>query len=248
MGFWGVVKNVVKNSDIVLLVCDARMPELSKNSGLEEMALRYRKRIVFVFTKIDLVSEKYLENVKRKYSEGFFVSGVKNIGVGRLKRNLFIIAKRIGVKRARIGVVGYPNVGKSALINALAKRALTRVARYAGTTRGIQWIKAGGLFILDSPGVIPYKDSEIALGILGSKDSEKLQNIERVAFEVVKIFVNYDRKILEDLYGIRILDDYSNILEEIGRKKGFLLKGGVIDEKRAALLILRDWQRGKLRL
>ena len=62
------------------------------------------------------------------------------------------------------------------------------------------------------------------------------------------MFMHYNPKILENLYGISISDNETNVLEEIGRKKGLLLKGGIIDEHRAAIQVLRDWQKGKLRL
>ena len=248
MGYWPVVKKVVKDSDIILLIGDARLPEISQNKELEEMVSKYGKKLVLAFTKIDLVSEKYLDFIKEKYKdkEALFVSGTQNIGIAKLKEVLIITGKRMGIKEPKIGVVGYPNVGKSAVINALAKRASAKVASYAGTTRGIQWIRAGSLLVLDSPGVVPFEDNEAILGVLGAKNPEKLRNVEKVGLEIVKMFFNYDKRILEELYEIKI-EDPDNALEEIGRKKGLLLKGGIADEKRAAMQILRDWQKGRLR-
>ena len=248
MSFWPVTKRVIKDSDILLLVADVRMPEFSRNKGLQEMADMYRKPIVLVFNKQDLVTLPFLNSVKVKYPDAFFVSGTQNTGISNLRRNLFILAKRLKIESPRIGVVGYPNVGKSAIINALAKRARTKVSAHAGTTKGIQWVKSGGLFILDSPGVIPFEDSEASLGILGSKNPEKLRNVDKVGTKIVRMFMHYNPKILENLYGISISDNETNVLEEIGRKKGLLLKGGIIDEHRAAIQVLRDWQKGKLRL
>ena len=250
MGFWPVTKRVVKDSDIILLILDARVPELSRNKELERIVEYHHKKMIYVFNKTDIVSFKYLDYIKRKYTDAFFVSGTLNIGINDLKRNLLILAKKMKIKNLKIGVVGYPNVGKSAIINALAKRAKARVSKRAGTTRGIQWIRAGSLFILDSPGVVPFSDSEADLGVLGAKNPEKLRNVEAVALEIVKIFIEYDKKILENLYGIKTenLNDIGEVLEEIGKKKGFLLKGGVVDNHRAALFVIRDWQKGKLRL
>lgn len=248
MGFWPVVKKVVKDSDIILLIGDVRMPELSFNKKLREMIAFHRKQLVVVFTKEDLVSQQYLHSIKEKYADAFFVSGTQNLGISKLKEHLMIMAKRLKIKEPKIGVVGYPNVGKSAIINALAKREKARVSMRAGTTRGIQWIKAGSLLILDSPGVIPFEDREISLGVLGAKNPEKLKNVEKAGLEIIKIFLNRNKKALENLYGIKIDgEDYGTIIEEIGRKKGFLLKGGVVDERRVAFLVLKDWHKGKLR-
>ena len=247
MGYWPVVKRVVKDSDIVVLVGDVRMPELSKNKTLERMIALHDKTLVRVFTKIDLVSRGYLGRVEKDHKGCIFVSGTQNKGISKLKSKLMIMSKKMGIEEPRVGVVGYPNMGKSAIINALAKRGKARVSKRAGTTRGIQWIRAGSLFILDSPGVVPEDDREFELAVLGSKNPEKLRNIERVALEIIRMFVDYNIGVLEEGYGV-VADDSEEILERIAQAKGFLLKRGVRDVHRAALLVLRDWQKGKLRL
>ncbi len=241
-----MVKRVVKDSDIVLIILDARMPGLSRNRILLKMIRFHKKKYIYVFNKIDLVSEVYLKGLKKDFEDAYFVSGSKNIGLKKLKTELLIRSKRMK-KDVIIGVVGYPNVGKSAIINALAKRAKAKVARVAGTTKGLQLIKAGGLKILDSPGVVPFEDNEIKLGILGAKNPEKIKNIGKVVFALIKSFIKGHRKGLGKHYGIDISgkEEYE-ILLEIGKKRGFLLKKGVIDENRTSLAILRDWQRGKL--
>lgn len=248
MGFWPVVKKVVYESDIILLILDARMPELSRNKALERILEINNKEFIVVFNKIDLVSEEYLNKVRDENKQAFFVSGTNNIGISRLKTAIMILAKRKGIEYPRIGVVGYPNVGKSAIINAIAKRARTKISKHAGTTKGIQWVKAGSLYILDSPGVIPFEDRETLLGVIGAKDPEKIKNVYKVAVEIVRMLFNYNRKILEDEYKIEIGEDYWDVFEQIGKKRGFLLKGGVIDENRTSMQIVRDWQRGKLKL
>lgn len=248
MGFWPVTKKVVKESDILLLIADVRMPESSRNRELERVVKFHGKRIIYVFNKIDIVSLKYLNFVKERYPDAFFVSGVKNIGINELKRSILILAKRMKIKDPRVGVVGYPNTGKSAVINAIAKRARTKVSAKAGTTKGIQWVKVGDLLVIDSPGVVPFRDNELMLGVMGAKNIEKVRNVERIAYEILKMLTVYDKKVIEDCYGLTIGGkDQGEILEEIGRKKNFLLKGGIVDERRAALLVVKDWHRGKLK-
>jgi len=275
MGYWPVVKRVVKDSDIVLFVLDARMPELSYNMQLEKMLKMYRREFVKVFTKIDLVSNSELDRLRKKYRGDYFVSGVKNIGMSKLKEGLMIMAKRGGVKEPFIGVVGYPNVGKSAIINALAKRAKAKVSGRAGTTKGIQWVNAGSLRILDSPGVVPFEDNEVGLGLLGAKNVEKMKRLDKVTFAIIDRFLESDVSRLEELYSFktdkgddakvhcegcgtldiqmskkkqkRPLDAY-DVLLKIGLAKGFLIKGGKVDERRAMEKIVRDWQSGVLRL
>ncbi len=245
MGFWPVVKHVIKNTDIVLEIVDARMPYLSRNKSLEKMINFHKRKYIIVFNKIDLVPKDKLEELRDNYKFAFFVSGVKNIGLKSLKTHLLIEAKKLG-REIRVGVIGYPNVGKSAVINALGKRARAKVARLAGTTKGIQWIKVSDILILDSPGVVPIGDTETKLGMMGAKNPEKIKNLQKIVFALMRELGN---EVLEKNYGIKIeeKDDEQDILEKIGLKRGFLVKGGKVDENRTCMSILREWQKGKLR-
>ncbi|MEM4259412.1 MAG: GTPase [Candidatus Pacearchaeota archaeon] len=251
MTYLGIVKNIIRKSDIVLVVIDARMPELSRNEQLERAITRMGKKFFLVLNKTDLISKEHFTFLKRKYPHGFFVAGPSNIGINRLRTAILIAAKKAGIENPKIGVVGYPNVGKSAIINALAHRAKARISPIAGTTRGVQIIRAGSLQILDSPGVFPYGDDELKLGILAAKNPEEIKNPELVACEIIKMFFASNLKGLEDFYGVKAKtgenDAYEAMLE-IGKARKFLLKGGIIDERRTALQIIMDWQRGKLRI
>ncbi len=250
MGYWGVVKLVIKKADIILFVLDARMPEMSRNRELERTIRKLGKELVYVFNKIDLISKESLEKLRKEYPDYYFVSGIKNIGMKKLKTDLIIMGKRMGLKEIHVGIVGYPNVGKSAVINALAKRKRTMISPIAGTTRGFQLVKAGGLWVVDSPGVIPMREGEATLGILGAKSAEQIRNREKVAIGIINLFIHNNKKALEEYYGLdlNLIGDPYEILLMIGRKKGHLIKGGVVDENRTATHIIRDWQSGKLKL
>ena len=241
--------NVVKSSDILVFVSDARMPELSRNRRLEELIARFNKHCVSVFTKIDLVSEEQLARLKEQYPATIFVSGTRNIGLKQLKIKILIIGKRFGNPRPKIGIVGYPNVGKSAIINALAHRRRTAVSPKAGTTRGVQFVKAGSLKILDTPGVIPAEDSEHKLALLAAKNPEKLKNPENIALDILNMMLQNNKPALKAIYGIQPeSEDAYELLLQIGNHRGFLKRGGAVDEVKTALTIIRNWQRGKLRL
>jgi ribosome biogenesis GTPase A len=87
------------------------------------------------------------------------------------------LAKRMGIegKAPTVGVVGYPNVWKSSIINCLAKRAKAKHQILPGLRAGFSGSRAGGLNILDSPGVVPLQDSSVKLSIAGAKDPEKVK-------------------------------------------------------------------------
>jgi ribosome biogenesis GTPase A len=250
MSFWPVVKRVIKDADIVVEVLDARVPNESLNEEIERFVRKEEKVLVRAFTKIDLVSRERIIELRKKFPDCYLVSGVKNIGISKLKTGLLIIGKSLGKTEPIVGIVGYPNMGKSAIINALCKRGKTKVSRMAGTTKNIQWVKAGSLRILDSPGVVPMDDKEIRLGVIGSKNPEKLKNPERAVFEIIKLFMNNGKKHrLEEYYGIEIgyHENVDVILEKIAIAKKLLRKGGIIDEHRAIFMFLKDWQAGNLR-
>lgn len=249
MGFWPLVEALIRKSDIVVLVIDARMPELSRNESLEKKVARLNKPLVIACNKIDLADESDLSNLRKNHSDWHFVSGARNIGISKLKIFLMIMGKKMGIKNPQIGIVGYPNVGKSAIINALAHRARTSVSSTAGTTRGIQWVKAGGLDIIDSPGVIPSEDKDSELGLIAAKNPEKIANPEKVASRIISLFLIKNPKRLQEYFKLsdeQMKNHSYEIMVEIGRKRGFLSKGGIVDETKTAIQIIREWQKGKL--
>src|SRR3989344_2350443 len=228
MSFWPTVKKVIREAYIILLVLDARMPVLSMNREVKEKVEMYKKKMFIIFNKIDLISEQQLRDLKKDNPDTFFVSSSKNIGISKLKRKLIFIGENKDLETMKVGVVGYPNVGKSFLINTLSKRARAQVSSTAGTTKGIQWIKYGSLKFLDSPGVIPYEDGSSKLGILGAKNPQKLKNPYKTAYELIEMFIKKNKKALEEYYQLKFNDDVEDILNAIGKRRGFLLKGGII--------------------
>jgi len=261
MGFWPVVLNVLRNSDVVLLVLDARMPEIARNSEIVSKVEKAGKKLVYVFNKCDLIGAKDLATLRKDYPDtlsghknlragGFFVSALKRRGVGDLKKSLNEMAFEWRRESLRVGIVGYPNAGKSSLINVLVPGAGVRVKSVSGTTRKTEWIRSGKLRIMDSPGVIPAGDDKIKIGLTASKDPHKIRNPEKVALKIVEFLAGKDSGILERFYGVSDVEGlniYDTFLA-IGKKKGFLVKGGEVDEDRCAVRIIDDWQRGRIGL
>jgi|SRR3989344_892233 len=250
MGYFETVEHVITKADVVLLIVDARLPELAKNKELESLVTRRGKKLLIVFNKIDLVNVSDLAKLRKNFSNAFFVSGSKNIAISKLKTGIIIEAKRMRIEFPHVGVIGYPNVGKSAIINALAHGSRTKVSSVAGTTKGVQWVKVGKLRVIDSPGVITYDEDESWLGLIGAKNPEQMHDQEKVACNIINHALKKNKRALEVFYDIELpkektMDSYE-ILLEIGKKRGFLMKKGLVDEKRTSIQIIRDWQKGKL--
>lgn len=249
MGFWPVVNDMMRNVDIVVVVADARLPLMSINRAIMDKIDRIGLAYVIAFTKKDLASKDALLEIQENYPGALTLSGTKNQGVKALKEKLYTIANTLKIEEPRIGFVGYPNVGKSALINAMAHRARAKVSNVPGTTRGVQWIKVGGLRVLDSPGVIPFEDKNARLVLLGAKNADMVKSAEWSSIQIIKFLLEKNPEALKNYFKLdSLVSDPYEILLQIGEKRKFLRKGGVVDEDRTSRTIIREWQTGKLRI
>ena len=109
--------------------------------------------------------------------------------------------------------------------------------------------------INDSPGIIPLKKwDEVRYGLIGARDVNKIKELELVANHIIQLFLKDDdtQKSLEKFYDIKIheeiLNDPEEILELIGKRRGFMKSGGVVDENKTSKDIIKNWQAGTLRL
>jgi len=253
--FWRIVDRVIFESDILLEVVDARMPNLTRNKKVENMIRRKRKSLILVINKSDLITRGMRISFSRQLDskEAVFVSCKERTGLFALKEIILELAKKGRHSNfIKVGVIGYPNTGKSSVINVLSGfKEVAKTSPIAGFTTGVQWIKGkGGLMFTDTPGVIPPDEKDEAeQALMSIIDPNKLKNPDFAAMKIIQLFLDNNRSGLEKYYGVSAkAGNASEILLEIGRKKNFLLKGDQVDEGRTALAIIRDWQKGKLLL
>ena len=271
--YWDLIARIINGSDLVLEILDARFVELSRNEEVERLVKEIGRPLIFVVNKSDLISrnglEKQISGLKN-YGEVVFISSknkkstkillyaIKKVFKKYGKREILenkIKGRKISYREAKaeivVGVLGYPNVGKSSVINALAHKKKVKVSKKAGTTHGIHWVKASNeIKLIDSPGVIPLsKDDEVRYGLIGAKDVEKLKNLEIVVNAIINLFIKSNKNSFEKFYDIKIISaNPEEIVNSISEKKRHLLKGGNPDKHRTCSMIIRDWQQGKLRL
>ena len=252
--YWKNVEAVIRQSNVVLEVIDARIPDLTRNERIEEITKRQRKPLIIVVNKCDLITEEMRDRILDdfKFKKFVLVATKTRYGIQKLKDMINeLVKKRRRQKIINVGIVGYPNTGKSSLINTLSKKSKTRISSIAGFTRGIQWIAGDeNLRFLDTPGVIPFSmKDEIQQALISIIDPNKLVNPDLVAMRIIDLFVKFNKKYFENFYNIIINDEDSlEIIFKIGRKKNFLKKGSEVDDSRTAIMIIYDWQRGKLLL
>jgi len=145
-------------------------------------------------------------------------------------------------------IVGIPNVGKSTLINLLARRKSAGVGNMPGFTKAQKWVHGEGFDLLDTPGILwpnlTENQSGIKLALIGCIKEEILPTLDLVKYALEYLNKNY-HDLLINKYKIEYTDANS-YLEEFAKVKGHLLKNNEVDIMRSALLILNDLKNGRI--
>ncbi len=196
VNYWKIVRQVINNSDVLLLVLDARFVEQTRHEELEQVISNSGKKCIYVLSKCDLVAEGHLSYWKSKLKPCVFVSAHKHYGLTILKRMLLQYAKN---KDIIVGIVGYPNTGKSSLINGLKGKKATRVSSYSGYTRFRQVVRLDShILLIDTPGVLSYDNKSAEFkAIIGSLNPEQAKDPEDIALFMIDKF----KKSIADHYG-----------------------------------------------
>ncbi|SET01540.1 Ras superfamily GTP-binding protein YlqF [Methanococcoides vulcani] len=246
-----MIKDVIKKADVLLEVVDARFPDETRNSEVERNVERSRKPLIIVLSKCDLVSKETLEKSKSRLSKiapTVFVSSKERFGTTMLRHKILEVADIKG-RDILVGSLGYPNTGKSSVINGVAGKNKASTSSISGHTKGVQLVKAGSRIVfIDTPGVIPFDENdEYRQGLLGVKDATHLSDPIGVSMKIIETICAENKPVLEEFYKVEIGNENSyEILELIGLKANFLKKKGEVDETRVAIKIINDWQKGKL--
>ena len=267
IGPWTCVKRIIASCDVVIEVLDARFPQETRSRELETMVRSSGKRLIILLNKADLVPKKSRSGLRLSLDAKFgpVVLFSAKARWAREKSLLFRMILLVGKPKSgepvRAGIIGFPNTGKSSVINFLTNRSVAKTSTISGFTRGIQWINCGGRFrgrvmFMDTPGVIPIDrrlpGMEEGLLLTCALSPDKVENLIVAAEKVIGKLLEENPGFLFKHYDIggeptpSAMKPASMVLELIGRRRGKLLKGGVIDLNESAKIVLREWQAGKL--
>ncbi len=245
--------------DLIIEVRDARAPLASANPNLNIIG-KDKERLILL-NKADLAEERVTRMWQSHYPEVLVFSSQSSQHKKRLQDELNKIAQKIkadwlwknkGLRPFRALVLGMPNVGKSTLINTLAKTSKAKTGQKPGVTRAKQWLTLPNNWqLLDTPGIMmpeEVKEQTALFLALINCLAEKLYDPELAALHfIVWLMENYPEALLSR-YKLKIAghSEPNVVLEELGKKRGAVLKGGVVDTKKAALILLKDFRQGAL--
>ena len=252
----------LKQVDAVCEILDARIPISSRNPDID--AICANKPRLVVLNRSDLAdweaTKRWMQyfrckgitpiatDCKSRKGIGDFQPAVRNVLNEKLERN----AARGMNKPLRIMIVGIPNVGKSTFINQISGRKGAKAENRPGVTRGKQWVTVdNGLLLLDTPGILWPKFEDPKVGMMlafTGAVKENIMDMEELACHLMEVLWRYYPQVIRDRYKIDMPDDTPGyiLLEEAGRKRGFLVSGGEINTERMAKVLVDEYRSGKL--
>ncbi len=250
--------------DVVYEVVDARMPYSSKVKDIDEY-IKNKKRII-VMTKSDLCdtkeTNKWINYYENKGYKVVCVTLEKNVNLNNLVNATEQIMqeefnkrleKGMTLRKIRVLVVGAPNVGKSTLINRLVGKKVANVGNKPGVTKNLNWIRVNNkIELLDTPGILwPKLDNEKVAYNLASLTSikENILPLDRVSIYILNFLDKYYNDILMSRYGIQNVnnDEIEETLDIIGKKRGCLEKGGIVDYDKVYNVLINAIKNGNIK-
>ena len=256
------IEEKLKLIDVVVEVLDARIPLSSKNPDIEKIT-KGKPRIV-VLNKSDLADEAMTKKWMEYYKSQGVLSCTADCAKGKgINESVALIKKAIadkiaqnqekGMTRAiKVLVAGVPNAGKSSYINRLSGRASATVGDRPGVTRGQQWIRlSSGIELLDTPGVLwpKFEDEKVGehLAFTGAVKDEVL-DVELLACKLAEFLNENYREMFCTRYKLTDTEGLQGfeLVEMLGKKRGFVISGGEIDFLRASNILLDEFRSAKI--
>ena len=255
------IEKKLKLVDFVIEIIDSRIPYSSRNPLFKDL-LKNKKRLL-IFNKSDLsdpkLNEEWMEKITDENNFALSYNAMKpNVNLV-VKKSEELMADEIkkyqdkGLKKGplRAMIVGIPNSGKSTFINSISGTKSARTGNRPGVTKTNQWIKIHSkLHLLDTPGVLwPKFEDKVGLNLaFTGAIKDEIMDRETLALKLIEKLKNIAPASLEERYKISDIKEMSpiEIMDEIGKNRGALMRGGLIDYEKVSGIILDEFRKGTL--
>lgn len=255
------IEEKLKLVDFVIEIIDSRIPYSSRNPLFKDL-LKNKKRLL-IFNKSDLsdpkLNEEWMEKITDENNFAISYNAMKpNVNLV-VKKSEELMADEIkkyqdkGLKKGplRAMIVGIPNSGKSTFINSISGTKSARTGNRPGVTKTNQWIKIHSkLHLLDTPGVLwPKFEEKVGLNLaFTGAIKDEIMDRETLALKLIEKLKNIAPASLEERYKISDIKEMSplEIMDEIGKNRGALMRGGLIDYEKVSGIILDEFRKGTL--
>ncbi len=249
---WRLINELLSLADVALELVDARDPLATRCKKLEGMVKSKGLPLILVLNKSDLIPRSVAEAWKEYFER---VEGIKTVYIAARERKGTRVLRRTikevvgGKKPITVAIFGVPKVGKSTLINILKGRHSARTSPYPGTpgytTRAQLYRIGGGIYLIDTPGIVPPDTDEVEY-LIRSRAIDEIENPVEVAVKIIKKVSKYNPHAFKQAYGIDSTDP-DVILKELAIRRGWVYRSDgepIIHE--SAKLIIRDYLDGKI--
>ena len=261
-----MISENLKNVDLIIEILDARIPHSSRNPEISR--LTEGKPRIILLNKASLADPAQSEKWRRKYSEDgsqcILTDCISSGGLDKIPAAITTLMeeklqrysdKGMSGRKLKAMVLGIPNVGKSSLINKISGNKKAKVEDRPGVTLNKQWVSTSiGIDLLDMPGVLWPKFDDKCVGenlaITGAiKDA--VVDIEELAFILCARLRELYPAELAARYKLGDMAQYDgldawDLLQVIGRKRGFLVSGGEVNTERTSIILLDEFRAGTI--
>jgi len=251
---WSELYKVVDSSDVIIHVLDARDPVGTRCVNIEKYIKKEasHKHLIFVLNKCDLVptwvTSKWVKHLSKDHPTLAFHASINNsFGKGSLITLLRQFSKlHKDKKQISVGFIGYPNTGKSSIINTLRAEKVCNVAPIPGETKVWQYITLmNRIYLIDCPGVVYPSPNESETDIV-LKGVVRVENLVTPEEHIPAVLSRVKREYLVKTYGVGDWEDEVDFLTQLAVMGGKLNKGGEPDLHTVAKMVLTDWIRGNI--
>ncbi|MFS0667479.1 ribosome biogenesis GTPase YlqF [Peribacillus frigoritolerans] len=256
------VTEKLKLIDIIFELVDARIPASSRNPMIDEI-IQHKPRVILL-NKADMAdpakTNMWMEHYKSQGKTAIAINSQAGNGLNQItaaSKNLLkekyerMESRGIKPRAIRAMIVGIPNVGKSTLINRLAKKNIAKTGNTPGVTKAQQWIKVGKeLELLDTPGILwpKFEDQEVGLKLaLTGAIKDTILNLHEVSLYGLRFLEKEYPERLKSRYNLDVIPQETlELFDAVGKFRGCLASGGFIDYDKTAELVVREIRSEKM--